>query len=191
MKKLLTALIFFLILNTSQISYSVTTLPQSDETSDGQNMVLSNGYKEIRLGMTLEEVRQIINSMPEFNPIREEILQIRIEPDKQILTTEGYSFVSKAYFHFDNDRLYQILLKFNQNKIGYFNLLSTFRSRFGEPAFINPSKSYWQNERVRITIEKPATIKYLDRQIWNSIIGSGNQEDSDFIILRNDLLNNL
>ncbi len=151
----------------------------------------AEGYKEIKLGMNIETVRGLISSMNDFLPIRDEILQIRIEPDKQILTTQGLNFVNKGYFHFHDDSLYQILIKFNSTKIGYYNLLKNLTEKYGKPIALTPKKASWENEKIRITIEKPSTIKYTDKLIWESIIGNNNTNDPNFIILRDEFLDNL
>lgn len=139
---------------------------------------LNNGYKGIELGMPMEAVRELLVKSPEFNFIKEEVLTIRIEPDKEILSTEGRGFIIEGYFHFYHDRLYQITLKLSEKKIGYYLLLKRLTNKYGNPTGFSPQKASWENEIVRIVIEKPCTIKYIDLPVWSGFAGLNEKPDN-------------
>lgn len=130
---------------------------------------LNNGYKDIKLGMKMEEVKKIINTMTDFSPLKEEVLVVRTEPDTQIITTEGLGFIEMAYFHFHDDVLFQILLKLSEKKIGYYTLLKSLIEKYGPPLSLTPNKAYWTDDVTKIVIEKPCTIKYQYLPIWNNL----------------------
>ena len=50
---------------------------------------LSDGYRDFKLGMTQEEVKKILEHSIDFRFKREEILSFRMEPDTEIISTEG------------------------------------------------------------------------------------------------------
>ena len=81
---------------------------------------LSDGYKDIKLGMTKTQVQSILEKSIEFNFKREEILSFRLEPDTEIISTEGFNYIISAYFHFNHDKLFQIILKLSESKTGYY-----------------------------------------------------------------------
>ena len=141
---------------------------------------LSEGYKDIKLGITQDEAKNILKQSRDFNLKREEILTIRLEPDTEILSTEGFGFINFAYFHFHQDKLFQILLKIDKNRIGYYLLLKKMSTRFGSPSKFSPKRATWQNDKVRIAIEKPCTIKYIYLPIWNNLVK--NDLSSDHIL---------
>jgi len=131
---------------------------------------LSNGYKDIKLGMSKSEVEDLLKKSPDFIPLKEEVLSIRIEPDTEIITVEGANFIEIAYFHFNNDKLFQIFLKINEKKIGYYLLLKKFTDKFGKPAKLEPKRAFWENQDIRIVIEKPCSLKYIYLPIWNTLL---------------------
>ena len=155
------------------------------------SQVLSEGYKEIKLGMVMTEVESLIKSSPEFYSGREEVLSIRLEPDTQIITAEGTGFIKIAYFHFNEDKLFQIFLILSEKKIGYYTLLKRLTTKFGTPSDLDPLRAYWQNATVKIVIEKPCTIKYLYLPIWNTLLDNNLDERKILDKIREDFVDDL
>jgi hypothetical protein len=152
---------------------------------------LSNGYKDIKLGMTKNQVIDTIKKSSEFRQKNDEVLSIRLEPDTEILTYEGLGYISVGYFHFNKDKLFQIFLKFNENKLGYYLLLKDNTDKFGKPSKLDPKSAVWQNKEVMIVIEKPCTIKYLYLPIWNELVKSDQTPDDIILKSRNDFVKDL
>ncbi len=167
-------LIFFIIF----LNYSIFSYEQ-----------LNNGYKEFKLGMGKSEVEKLLQTSDDFNILKEEILSTRLEPDTEIISTEGTGFIIYGYFHFDKDELFQIFLKIDREKIGYYFLLKKLITKYGNPTKFNPKRAIWENNEVRIILEKPCNIKYINLPIWNEIIKD--QKKKDFIMdkLRDDFSN--
>lgn len=132
---------------------------------------LPEGFKNIRLGMTKEEVEELLKTSIDFEN-REEVLTIRIEPDKQIITSEGYGYILIGYFHFSENSLYQIFIKVDHNKVGYYNLLKNFTEKYGDPTEFEPKRATWENDKVRLIIEKPGTLRYILLPVWNQLLKS-------------------
>ena len=152
---------------------------------------LSDGYKDIKLGMSKKEVSDLLKKSLEFDAKREEILSIRIDPDSEIITAKGLGFINVAYFHFNKDRLFQIFIKLNEKKIDYYSLLKTNTNKYGNPKNLEPTRASWEDSKVKIVIEKPSTIKYLFLSIWNELLKNDNTSDDLNLKLRNTFLENL
>ncbi len=45
-----------------------------------------------------------------------------------------------------------------------------FKEKYGEFNSLSPKKVIWENEKVRIILEKPLIIKYVDLNIFNQIV---------------------
>lgn len=147
--------------------------------------VLPSGYKDFTFGLTMEEVKILVDRSPEFNALREEVLTIRTEPDRQILTVRGLGFVKQGYFHFHENKLFHIYLIFNETRIGYYNLLKTLTSKYGNPVNFQPSRAVWKDEHSRVMIEKPSIIKYTSVGVWE-MLGSTDLSDRNFEQMQRD-----
>lgn len=134
---------------------------------------LPNGYKTYSFGMSMDEVKSTIKDDNLLQNVREEILSLRIEPDKQILTVYGDrkngGYVEKAYFHFNDNKLFHIYLQLSSTKVGYYSLLKRMTEKYGNASNLKPEKANWENDSVRIQIEKPCILKYTDVKTWNSL----------------------
>ncbi|OHD10099.1 MAG: hypothetical protein A2Z98_09060, partial [Spirochaetes bacterium GWB1_27_13] len=104
---------------------------------------LSNGFKDFKLGMSKEQVSNLLKKSFDFDAKREEILSIRLEPDTEIITADGMGFIQIGYFHFNKDKLFQIFLKIDEKKIGYYLLLKNNTERFGNPKRLDPKSASW------------------------------------------------
>ncbi len=152
---------------------------------------LSNGYKDIKLGMTQAQVKEILKKSVEFEQNKEEVLITRLDPDTDIISVEGIGFIKYAYFHFDHDSLYQIFLKIDESRIGYYFLLKKLSDKFGVPTKFSPEKTSWINQTVDITLEKPCNLKYLYLPVWNNIVKNDNTSDKTINTLRENFANGL
>lgn len=138
---------------------------------------LSDGYKDIKLGMNQAQVKSILGKSIDFSINKEEILTMRLEPDTEIISTEGLGFIISGYFHFSHDQLFQILLKLSETKIGYYYILTKFTNSFGKPNSLDPEKASWENDKVRIILEKPCTLKYIYLPVWNGLVKEKEKND--------------
>lgn len=152
---------------------------------------LSKGYKGITLGMSKQQVQDNLKTNPDFRGDREEILTVRIEPDKEIISTEGTGYIKNGYFHFYNDKLFQIFLVLDEKKIGYYLLLKNNTEKFGKPSKLDPKSATWQDNEVRIVIEKDCTVKYFYLPVWDDLVKKDRSSDDVVVKTRNDFVNGL
>jgi hypothetical protein len=158
------------------VFFPFSTLDMHSIDSAKEN--LSEGFGGIILGMNKDQVKKILENSKDFNMKKEEILSMRLEPDTDIISTEGAGFINFAYFHFYKEELYQIFFLINEEKIGYYYLLKRLTNRFGPPKNFSPKKALWSNSKVQIVIEKPCSIKYILLPAWNDIIKKDQTSDT-------------
>jgi hypothetical protein len=152
---------------------------------------LSQGYNGILLGMKKDDVKKILENSKDFNAKKEETLSMRLQPDTDIISTEGLGFINFAYFHFYKDQLYQIYFLISEEKIGYYYLLKRLTQRFGPPQNFNPKKAGWSNNNVQIIAEKPCTLKYIYVPIWNDLIKKDQTSDTVLEVQRDKFIDGL
>ncbi|MCG8569387.1 MAG: hypothetical protein MJB14_04540 [Spirochaetes bacterium] len=136
------------------------------------SQTLSEGYQEFKLGLSKQEVENLLKTSGDFWGNKKDVIVMRHQPDQQIITVEGKGYIEIGYFHFYEDQLYQIFLVINSEKIGYYSLLKRLTDKFASPKTLDPLSAQWENETVKIEIEKPCTIKYYYLPIWNQLLNS-------------------
>ena len=140
---------------------------------------LPRGFKNIFLGMTLQETKEELLRNPDFgyHGDRDVSLvpgsnQILIETD----TSSNFSpsFLTQSWFQFYEDKLYIMTINFNRNKIDYYSIFTTLSKKYGEPTSLDPQKSVWQDKEVTIILEKPLSIKYIDKITYDELSNYSN-----------------
>jgi hypothetical protein len=47
--------------------------------------------------------------------------------------------------------------------VDHYSVFSSFVNRYGEPTYLNPQEAVWESEGPRVSIERPLTVKYIDK----------------------------
>lgn len=137
---------------------------------------LPSGFRGIMLGMDLEMVKDILETDAIFGYKGDRDLSLLTTPNRSSIETVGSSFISRAWFQFYEEVLYTITLKLNTDKVDYYSIYSHFVEKYGNPFDINPKRAIWESKNIRITIERPLTVKYLSLDVFNLLLEQSQTE---------------
>jgi hypothetical protein len=153
----------------SQVSSNGTAGEESAPAEGEERTVseLPDGYRSHRLGMSLEDVKGTLLIDPRFDFRGDPDVSVRRSGDQSLIVSRGKTFIDTAYFQFDEGRLYLITLELNREKIDFFTMQSRLTGNYGAPDTISPEGMSWSDDSVRISLEYPLTIKYLDLMTFN------------------------
>lgn len=105
-------------------------------------------------------------------------VSLRPFDQERSIETEGRGYMERGAFLFNEDYLYIITLFLNRERIDYFTIYRALESKYGEPDELSPDRALWENETTRMSLERPLTVKYVDRQRFESQIEEGEMEES-------------
>ncbi len=133
-------------------------------------------FRAITLGMTVEQVKEALR--------KDALYRYRGDPDvsflplsgENLIECEGSSYLSRAYFQFANGKLYVLILVLDQRKLDHYSLFTAFTAKYGEPVSFNPTEAVWQSESVRFSLERPLTVKYIDRRVFEEQVARGAEQ---------------
>lgn len=144
---------------------------------------LPNGYKNIQLGMTLEETKNNLIKDSSFGYHGE--IDVSLVPSNQTTLIEtdaqrglGSNFLSHCWFQFYDEKLFIITINVNQNRMDYYSIFTTLTKKYGEPDTISPNAASWKNEQVTVSLEKPLTLKYIDNETFDQLQNYSNIQKS-------------
>jgi hypothetical protein len=149
---------------------------------------LPNGFREIRLGMSLEDVKQELKRDGYFYYRGDPDVSLLTQPNRTVIETEGVTFIKKAFFQFFEKALYIIILRINEDNLDYYTLYTTLKEKYGPSDDLDPSQVVWENDRVRISLERPLQVKYIDVDVFNSLTKEQKADESMENILRRKFL---
>jgi hypothetical protein len=132
-----------------------------------------SGFRTVSLGMPVDQVKEALRG--------DALYRYRGDPDvsflpltgESLIECEGSSYLRRAYFQFAEGRLYVLILELDQRKLDHYSMFTAFTAKYGEPASFNPTEAVWQSEAVRFSLERPLTVKYIDRHVFEEQVARG------------------
>jgi len=132
-----------------------------------------SSFRTVALGMTVNEVKEALR--------KDALYRYRGDPDvsflplssETLIECEGLSYLSRAYFQFAEGKLYVLILVLDQRKLDHYSLFTAFTAKYGEPVSFNPTEAVWQSGTVRFSLERPLTVKYIDRGVFQAQVARG------------------
>ena len=133
---------------------------------------LPSSFHEISLGMNLRDVKEGLKKDSSFVYRGDKDVSMLLSQNRSLIESEGVNFLKRAFFQFYNEHLYTIIVQMNPENIDYYSLYSSLVDKYGEPSFVDQKKALWENDRVRLVLERPLTVKYIDTAVFNEILAS-------------------
>jgi len=177
-------LLFFL---PTELSSQASDSPTM-ETSDEAESIIPRTYRSFSLGMSPNEVKDSLRRDSWFNYQGDPDLSLLQRPRASVIDTEGSLFISRGLFQFEEDSLIVIILELNTQALDWYTVYSTLESKYGAPSELNPSKITWEDTRTRLTMEKPLTVKYLDREAFDAALDESSNREAWLAQARGEFL---
>lgn len=153
------------------------------QNSNDSKQPLPNGYKGITLGMELDATKEALIQNPEFGYNGDRDVSL-IPGDNQILIETdatkalGSIFLTQCWFQFYEKKLYIITINMNTDKMDYYTMFTTLCNKYGQPNALDPSKASWENDEVILILEKPLSLKYIDKKTYTNLLNYANVQAS-------------
>lgn len=140
--------------------------------------------------MSMDRVKQLLQADDAYFSYQgDEDVSLLPSKDQSLIEVVGFSFVKRAFFQFYKDKLYIMTLSLNPEKIDYYTMYRQLAAKYGEPPVLSPQEMAWASDTVRLSIERPLTVKYVDLATFNSIRDAGVAAKAAEDIGRQDFLN--
>ena len=135
---------------------------------------LPTGFKNIHFGMSVDEVKEELKKDASFGFRGDRDVSLlpgenRILIETDTSRTAPHSILERCWFQFYEDKLYTITLNLRRSKIDHYSVFSSLTEKYGNPSSLNPEKSEWKDDNVIMSLERPLTLKYTDRKIFEEL----------------------
>lgn len=157
---------------------------------------LPDGYKNIKLGMSLDDTKAALIKDPGFGYHGDKDVSLLPGANKVLIETDATSgiaspFLERCWFQFSQDQLYIITINVNTSKMDYYSIFTTLCEKYGQPDKLNPDGATWKNKDYTMSLEKPLTLKYIDNNIFGSLKQYSNIQKSGEEMTRQMFLDEL
>jgi hypothetical protein len=165
--------------------------PGAAEGADGTSAAgvpLPRSYRETGLGMSLEDLKAGL--------ARDEIINFRGDRDvsflpsreQTLVETTGFSFIRRAFFQLRDGKVFIMAYALNTRLVDHYSVFTAFTEKYGEPVYLDPKQAVWENEDTRVAIERPLTVKYIDKTVFNDMVNESALIESAGIRRRQEFL---
>jgi len=154
-----------------------------------ENGGLPRQFRGFSLGMSLDDLKAglIEDNLFLFRGDRDvSFLPAR---EQSLVETTGSSFITRAFFQLRDGAVFIMSFTLNTRIIDHYSIFMQFTQNYGQPSYLDPSVSVWETETTRIALERPLTVKYIDKVIFNDILGESGLIESDQVRQRQEFIN--
>ena len=160
-----------------------------EEEAQVQENTLPRQFRQLVLGMSLEDLKAGLLSDRYFNFRGDRDVSFLPAREQSLVETTGNSFIRRAFFQLRDGLVFIMSFTLNTEIIDHYSIFTQFAERYGQPTYLDPGISVWETEETRIAVERPLTVKYIDKIVFNDIINESGLIESGQVQLRQDFLN--
>jgi hypothetical protein len=146
------------------------------------------GFGSVELGLEIEEVKRRLEADSNFLFRGDPDVSMLASPNESLIETKGSTYIARGYFQFHERKLYTIILELDRSRIDHYAMYTTFVERYGEPDSLDPTESVWEFDGIRLSLERPLRVKYIDTAVFDRIIEEQNRLESLQILSRDRFL---
>lgn len=136
-----------------------SSVPQ--EEGPGDTSPLPRGFRALQLGLSLEAAREILEGEPNFLFRGEPDVSLLSRPNESLIDSRGAGYIERGIFQFHEKVLYSITLVFDPEMMDFSTIFAALVEKYGPFLSLDPTTVRWENDEVRLFLEKPCTLKYL------------------------------
>ena len=168
--------------------FSRTAL-HAQETQDGEEeTALPRQFREIVLGMSLDDLKTVLKDDKMFNFRGDRDVSFLPVREESLIETTGSSFVRRAFFQLRDGALFIMAFTLNTGMMDHYSVFTDLVAKYGQPSYLDPKQAVWETGETRIAVERPLTVKYIDKKVFDDIINESGLIQSRRIQQRQDFL---
>jgi len=156
--------------------------------SDDENKPLPRQFREISLGMGLDDLKEALQKDKLFNFRGDRDVSFLPVREESLVETTGSSFVRQAFFQLRDGTLFIMSFTLDTGLMDHYSMFTNLVEKYGQPSFLDPKEALWESDETLITLERPLTIKYIDKKVFTDIISESSLIQSRRVKERQEFL---
>jgi hypothetical protein len=130
---------------------------------------LPRSFRALSLGMPLEELKTALGADDLFYFRGDRDVSLLPAREESLVETTGFSFVRRAFFQLREGSVFIMAFTLDTALVDHYSVYTSLVEKYGEPQTLNPRQAVWETETVRLAVERPLTVKYIDKNVFNDI----------------------
>jgi len=160
-----------------------------DQKTEVQQQELPRKFREFVLGMNLDDLKTALLNDNYFNFRGDRDVSFLPVREQSLVETTGSLFVRRAFFQLRDGQVFIMSFALNTQIIDHYSVFTQFVEKYGQPSRLDPMSAIWETDEIRIAIERPLTVKYIDKVVFDDIVNESGLIESGQVRLRQDFIN--
>ena len=158
-------------------------------TAQEEGTALPRQFRKLGLGMGLDDLKTALVDDDLFNFRGDRDVSFLPTREQSLVETTGSSFIRRAFFQLRDGTVFIMSFSLNTDIVDHYSVFTQFVEKYGQPSYLDPKEAVWESGETRIAVERPLTVKYIDKTIFNDIVDESTLIDSREVKLRQEFLN--
>jgi len=171
------------------IFFSLCVLRAQDNAAEEEENILPRQFRDLSLGMTLDDLKAGLMSDGYFNFRGDREVSFLPAREQSLVETTGSSFIKRAFFQLRDGTVFIMAFTLNTEIIDHYSIFMQFTEKYGNPVYLDPAIAVWETDDTRVAIERPLTVKYIDKIVFNDLVNESGLIESNQVRLREEFLN--
>ncbi|MCL2043217.1 MAG: hypothetical protein FWG89_03660 [Treponema sp.] len=161
---------------------------QENDTEEEGEIALPRQFREIVLGMSLDDLKSVLLEDSLFNFRGDRDVSFIPVREESLVETTGSTFIRRAFFQLRDGTLFIMAFTLHTGLVDHYSVFTQLVSKYGPPTSLNPQEAVWETEETLIAIERPLTVKYIDKRVFDDIINESTLIQSRRVHQRQEFL---
>jgi len=161
----------------------------SEQNTEVEQRELPKKFREFTLGMKLDDLKAALLKDDYFNFRGDRDVSFLPVREQSLVETTGSLFIRRAFFQLRDGQVFIMSFALNTQVIDHYSVFMQFVEKYGQPSRLDPRSAIWETDEVRIAIERPLTVKYIDKVVFDDIVNESGLVESGQVRLRQDFIN--
>jgi hypothetical protein len=159
-----------------------------DAGEPGGEGQIPRSFRGLSLGMGLEDLKSALAEDGLFRFRGDRDVSFLPREDQSLVETTGFSFLRRAFFQLREGAVFIMAFSLDPALVDHYSIFTTFVQKYGAPRRLDPGQAVWESDDTRIALERPLTVKYIDRRVFAEIIGESSVKESGEVFAREEFL---
>ncbi|MDR2952614.1 MAG: hypothetical protein LBU82_05170 [Treponema sp.] len=150
---------------------------------------LPRQFRALSLGMSMDALKENLLKDNLFNFRGDRDVSFLPAREQSLVETAGSSFIKRAFFQLRDGAVFIMAFSLNTEIMDHYSVFTQLAEKYGEPSYLDPREAVWETDDTRIAVERPLTVKYIDKKVFNDIINESGLIESGQVRRRQEFLN--
>lgn len=146
-------------------------------------------FRGLFLGQGLDELKKALAGDGYFSFRGDRDVSLLPAREETLVESTGLSYIRRAFFQLSGGAVYIMSFSLDTRVMDHYSVYTSFVRKYGLPGALSPGEAVWETEETRVSIERPLTIKYIDKKVFDRLVEESRAAENYEMLAREEFLN--